>query len=207
MSLLRIGAVALAFLLGASLPVSAADPAATQIQSFYAALLDTMKHGPQLGMQGRYHSLESTVDATFNVPAMIGFIVGPSWSGLSDKDKEALTTAFRRMTIASYAANFSKFDGEQFQVDPNVQERGPDKIVQTTLTPKGDKPIPLIYRMRETPQGWKIIDVFLEGYVSELATRRSDFGATLATGGPSALVAKMDQLTSNLLNGSAKPTQ
>jgi phospholipid transport system substrate-binding protein len=207
MSLLRIGAIALALMLGAGLPARAADPAAAQIQTFYTALLDTMKRGPQLGMQGRFHALEAPVDSTFNVPVMIGFIVGPSWTALAEKDKQALTDSFRRMTIASYAANFSKFDGEQFQVDPAVQQRGPDKIVQTTLTPKGDKPIPLIYRMRETPQGWKIIDVFLEGYVSELATRRSDFGATLASGGPPALETKMDQLTNNLLNGSAKPTQ
>lgn len=206
MSFSKMGAAVLALLLGFVLPARAADPAAAQIQGFYGTLLETMKHGPQLGIEGRYHALEPAVDAAFNIPAMVGFIVGPGWSALADHDKDTLTAAFRRMTIASYAANFSKFDGEQFQVDPTVQERGPDKIVQTTLVPHGAKPVPLTYRMRETPQGWKVIDVFLEGYVSELATRRSDFGAMLASGGASALAAKMDQLTSNLLGG-AKPPQ
>src|ERR1700720_2748035 len=118
MSLLKTWAFALAVAFLASVPARAADPAADRIQSFYGSLLDTMKHGPQLGMQGRYHTLEPAVDATFDIPAMIQFIVGPGWSSMNDGDKSSLVAAFRRMTIASYAANFASFDGEQFNVDP-----------------------------------------------------------------------------------------
>ena len=199
---------ALAFaLVVMSVPARAADPAAERIQTFYNSLTDTMKKGPQLGMQGRFQSLEPAVDATFDIPAMIQFIVGSAWSGMKEGDKTALTAAFRRMTVANYAANFERYDGEQFNVDPNVQQRGPDKIVQTTLVPKGDKPIPLIYRMREASGGWKVIDVFLNGYVSELATRRSDFASTLASGGATALVAKMNQTSDGLLSGTTKSSK
>jgi phospholipid transport system substrate-binding protein len=110
------------------------------------------------------------------------------------------------MSVANYAGNFDKFSGERFDVDPNVQQRGPDKIVQTTLTPPGQKPIVFAYRMRQSGSTWKIIDVFLQGYVSELAMRRSDFGATLASGGPSALAKKINGIADNILAG-AKPTQ
>lgn len=204
MSAWRICAVAIVAALVFAAPAKAQDPAAGQIQSFYDSLLATMKRGPELGMQGRFRALEPAVDATFDLGAMMQFIVGPSWTSMGAQDKSALIAAFRRMTIANYAANFEKFSGEQFKVDPNVQQRGPDKIVQTTLVPVGDKPVPLIYRMRDTTGSWKVIDVFLEGYVSELATRRSDFASTLAGGGASALVAKLDQLTNNLLNGTTK---
>jgi phospholipid transport system substrate-binding protein len=204
MSLLKTWAFALAVAILASVPARAADPAADRIQSFYSSLLDTMKRGPQLGMQGRYHALEPAVDATFDIPAMIQFIVGPGWSSMNDSDKSSLVAAFRRMTIANYAANFTSFDGEQFNVDPQVQQRGPDRLVQTTLVPRGQKPVPLIYRMRESSGGWKIIDVFLNGYVSELAMRRSDFATTLAKGGAAALVAKMNQISDGLLSGATK---
>jgi phospholipid transport system substrate-binding protein len=196
--------VAVALALGLSAPASAADPAADRIQTFYNALLDTMKKGPQLGMQGRFRAMEPAVDAAYDLPAMIQFIVGPSWSSLAERDRTNLVAAFRRMTVANYAANFQKFGGEQFTVNPTVQQRGPDKVVLTTLVPVGDKPVPLTYRMRESGGSWKVIDVFLEGYVSELAMRRSDFAATLASGGAPALVARMDQLSNNLLNGGAK---
>ena len=208
MTILKTVALALAVALFGLVPARAADPGAERIQTFYNALLDTMKKGPQLGMQGRFQALEPAVDATFDIPAMIQFIVGPGWSGMKDSDKTNLIAAFRRMTVANYAANFARYDGEQFNVDPSVQQRGPDKIVQTTLAPKGDRPVPLIYRMRESPgSGWKVIDVFLNGYVSELATRRSDFAATLAGGGAAGLVAKMNQISDGLLSGAARATK
>jgi phospholipid transport system substrate-binding protein len=207
MSIWKTCAAALAFAFALSSAAAAQDPAAAKIQSFYNVLLDTMKRGPELGMQGRFRTLEPAVDAVFDIPAMIQYIVGSSWAAMSQPDKTALIEAFRRMTLANYAANFTKYDGEQFKVDPDVQQRGPDKLVQTTLVPRNDKPVPLIYRMRDTTGSWKIIDVFLEGYVSELATRRSDFASTLAGGGAPALVAKLDQLTNNLLNGTTKSSQ
>jgi phospholipid transport system substrate-binding protein len=204
MSVWKTCAAALAFALALSVPARAQDPGAEKIQGFYNVLLDTMKHGPELGMQGRVKALEPSIDATFDTAAMIQFIVGPSWANMSASDRSALATAFRRMTVASYAANFARFDGEQFNVDPNVQQRGPDRIVQTTLVPPGQKPVPLIYRMRDTTGSWKVIDVFLNGYVSELATRRSDFASMLTNGGATALIAKINTLTDGLLNGTAK---
>ena len=45
---------------------------------------------------------------------------------------------------------------------------------------------------------------FQVGYVSELAMRRSDFAATLASGGATALVAKMNQISDGLLSGATK---
>jgi phospholipid transport system substrate-binding protein len=61
--------------------------------------------------------------------------------------------------------------------------------------------------MREAAGGWKIIDVFLNGYVSELAMRRSDFASTLASGGAPALVAKMNQISDGLLSGATKSSK
>ncbi|MGH6890041.1 MAG: ABC transporter substrate-binding protein [Rhizomicrobium sp.] len=206
MSFWKTCAFAFACVVALAPPARAQDPAAQKVQSFYNTLLDTMKRGPQLGMQGRFRALEPAVDATFDIPAMIQFIVGPAWAGTSAKDKDALIAAFRRMTVANYAANFQRFDGEQFNVDPSVQQRGPDKLVQTTLVPLGQKPVPLIYRMRDTSGSWKVIDVFLNGYVSELAMRRSDFAETLTSGGAAGLVAKINRLSDNLLSGAAKST-
>lgn len=180
---------------------AASDPAARPIESFDTALLETMKHGPELGMRGRYQSMASAVDSTFDISAMIQFIVGPTWSSMSDADHSSLTDAFRRMTIASYASNFDSFHGQRFDIDPNVLTKSGDRFVQTTLVRESDKPVPLTYRMRAVGSGWKAIDVYLNGYVSELATRRSDFSATLANGGASALIKKINSIADDLMSG------
>jgi phospholipid transport system substrate-binding protein len=55
------------------------------------------------------------------------------------------------------------------------------------------------YRMRNDGGTWKIIDVYFQGTISQLTTRRSDFAAALASGGASALIAHMDAQTEKLL--------
>jgi phospholipid transport system substrate-binding protein len=180
---------------------TATDPAAQQVDTFYASLLETMKHGPQLGMQGRFKALLPAIDKAYDLTTMMQFIVGPTWSTMADADKTMLVAAFRRLTAADYASNFDKFNGERFEVEPNVMQRGTDKVVQSNLIPKGDKPVALIYRMRESSGSWKIIDVYLAGFVDQAALKRSDFASTLASGGPKALADKINSLTDSSLGG------
>ena len=205
MKLLRIVALSL-FAAVSAFPTpqalaAASDPAAHKIENFYATLVDTMKRGSSLGMKGRYQALAPAVDATFDIPTMIKFVVGPSWSSMSESDHKQLTEAFRRMTIADYANNFDSYDGERFDVDPNVQTKGGDVFVQTNLIPKADKPIPFIYRMRNSGGDWKAIDIYLNGYVDQLTTKRSDFASTLSSGGAPALVKKLNGLADTALAG------
>jgi phospholipid transport system substrate-binding protein len=171
-----------------------ADPAAAQIQSFYDTLLDTMKHGKALGINGRYEKLKPAVDQAYDLPLMTSLVVGSSWSTLSAGDQKDLIAAFERMTIANYASNFDDFSGEKFTVDPAVQTRGVDKVVMSKLI-AGGQTIPFNYRMRQSGGTWKIVDVYLNGFVSQLATKRSDFGATLSAGGASALIKKLNEVS------------
>jgi phospholipid transport system substrate-binding protein len=194
----------IAMALFASAPANAdtpADPAARQIAVFTDTLLDTMRQGKQLGITGRFNRLKPVVEQTFDIPTMTRLAVGPSWGSLSAADQQALTTAFERMTLANYARNFDGYNGEKFVIDPNVQTRNEDRIVQTTLVQTHDAPVPFIYRMRQNGGTWKVIDIFLNGYVSELATRRSDFAATIASGGSAALLKRINDLTDKLMAG------
>jgi phospholipid transport system substrate-binding protein len=181
---------------------AAGDPAARKIENFYATLLDTMKRGPSLGIKGRFDALAPAVDTTFDLPTMIKFVVGPTWSSISEADHKALTEAFRRMTIADYANNFDSYDGESFTVDPNVETKSGDRFVSTKLVPKSDKPIAFVYRMREFGGDWKAIDIYLSGYVDQLTVRRSDFASTLSSGGAPALIKKLNGLADTAMAGS-----
>ncbi len=104
------------------------------------------------------------------------------------------------MTVANYASNFDGYSGEKFVVDPTTQTRGQDRIVQSKLI-TGGKTIPFGYRMRQVGGTWKILDIYLNGYVSQLATQRSDFGATVAAGGAKGLEKKINALSDKLMGG------
>src|ERR1700742_4281880 len=87
----------------------AADPAVKTVQGFYDALLDTMKHGKELGLMGRYNKLKPAIEQAYDLPLMTSLAVGSTWSTLSASDQQALIAAFERMTIANYAKNFDSY--------------------------------------------------------------------------------------------------
>lgn len=174
----------------------AADPAQVPVQALCDKLVAVMKGGKQMGQQGRVAALGPTIDKVFDIPLMTRLTVGPGWTSLSSADQAALVAAFRRMTIAQYAANFDSYGGEKFVVEPKVEARGSDRLVRTRLVPASGQPEALAYRLRQSGGEWKIIDVFYRNAISQLATRRSDFARVLATGGAKALVRHLDDLAS-----------
>ncbi len=182
---------------------AAADPGARQIELFYAALIDTMKNGRELGVQGRYRQLAPAAEDTFDLGAMARLTVGPAWSTMSETDQKAITDAFGRLTFSNYAKNFAKFGGEQFVVDPMVKMRNEDKIIESKLVRPSRSAVPFNYRMHLVGDKWKVIDVYLNGYVSQVALRRADFSSTVASSGAAGLVKKIDEIVDKQMAGAS----
>ena len=172
----------------------AADPARGTVQTLDDGLLATMKAGKAAGVAGRSARIGPVVDRTFDIPLMTRLSVGSAWTGLAANDQTALVAAFRRLTVAQYARNFDGYSGETFTIAPQVEARGGDRLVRTTLKTAKGAPVALSYRLRQSGGGWRIIDVFYKNSISQLATRRSDFTSVLASGGAKGLVAHLDQL-------------
>ncbi len=194
---------AAAILAGFALPghsiAADADPAVTPIRAFYDALLATMKQADQLGVRGRYDKLAPLIRATFDLDAMTRIAVGPDWTAIPPEQQKALLDSFARMTIATYANRFNGYSGESFEVDPEVLSRNTGRIVRSRLLRPKEDPVTLNYLMRGSGDTWKIVDIYLSGTISELATQRSEFGAILKSGGPNALIESLRQQFDKLM--------
>jgi len=192
-----------ALLVALTLPADVAavevDPAVAPIRAFYDALLAAMKQADQLGVRGRYDKLAPVIRSTFDLPAMTRIAVGPEWTTIPPEQQAALTDHFSRMTIATYANRFDGWSGQSFEVDPEVLPRNNGRIVRTKLNRPKEEPVTLNYLMRGTGDSWKIVDIYLSGTISELATQRSEFGAILKSGGPAALIESLRQQIDKLM--------
>jgi phospholipid transport system substrate-binding protein len=190
-------------LVGLALParVQAAevDPAVVPIRAFYDALLAAMKQADQLGVRGRYDKLAPVIRSTFDLAAMTRIAVGPEWTAIPPEQQTALQDSFARMTIATYANRFDGYSGQSFEVDPEILSRNTGRIVRTKLLRPPDEPVTLNYLMRGTGDTWRIVDIYLSGTISELATQRSEFGAILKSGGPAALIESLRQQIDKLM--------
>ena len=160
-----------------------------------------MKQGRQLGMKGRYDNLAPVLFKTYDVPLMARIAVGPTWDTMQPLQQSRVVDAFSRMMVATYASRFDEFSGERFEILQTVEQPPADKIVRTRVTQSNGKVVSLNYLVRHGGAEWKVVDVFLDGTISELASRRAEFTAILKSGGPDALISSLRQQGDKLLAG------
>jgi len=186
--------VAAALALAPAARAAVLDPAASQIDALDSALVATMKAAKAESVEHRYRALDPAVERAYDFAAMTRYAVGPRWAAFTATQQQALIAALERLTVATYAQEISGYSGQRFELDPNVVTRGPDKVATTHLISPGEAPVTIAYRMREAGGVWKIIDVFYNGAISQLTTRRSDFTSLVDQGGAPALIAHLNAL-------------
>lgn len=183
----------------AAFAVPKAGASAQTVKDFYATLSSVMQQGDQLGFAGRYKKLAPAIKNAFNLPLMTRFAVGPVWMKATAGEQKQLISAFSDFSIATYASRFAKYDGEQFRVKGEKPAQGGGIIVETELQPKDGDAVTLNYLMRPDDSGaYKIVDVFLDGTISELATRRAEFSSIVRRDGIAALVNQLDEKSKQL---------
>ena len=171
--------------------ITPTDGPAAPIQALLDALLKSMKAGDSAPFPQRYKALAPAVEAAFDIPATLQAAVGPRWSSFTAAQQAPLLDAFRTFTIARYVENFDGFGGEKLEVLPGARQSGADQIIPTHIVPARGDTVRIDYVMRQTPQGWRAVDVLLNGTISQVAVQRSDFRALIASGGPEALTASL----------------
>ena len=172
------------------------------IQRLDDALLAAMKAGHSAPFEQRVAALAPVIEQTFDLDAVLAASIGPSWNALPDDQKTPLRAAFRRYTVASYAANFDSYTGQTFQIAPAVRNVGDaGLIVQTRIVPTNGSAAQLDYVMRNGPAGWKVVDVLADGSISRVAVQRSDFRHLLTSGGVPALMAGLQHKIASLSGG------
>jgi phospholipid transport system substrate-binding protein len=193
----RIALLGALMMVGCGYAAAAESPRAV-VEGFYGTLLETMKQAASLGFEGRYRKLEPAIERAYNLPLMTRLAVGPPWNTIAPPQQERLVQAFRRLTIATYASRFDGFDGERFEVRTESPAQSGGVLVESRLVlTKGD-PVDLNYLLREADGRWQIIDVFLSGAISELATRRAEFGTVLRRDGPDGLIGMLERKVAEL---------
>jgi phospholipid transport system substrate-binding protein len=196
----------LAVVIGAAIPARAAEDdqaVIAPIQRLVDGLLQVMKAGPATPFSKRFDMLEPVIVQTFDLPAILQESIGVSWAGLPPDQRNMLTAAFRRYTVATYVNGFDGFDGQKFLISPTTRAVGSEQVVQTKIVPRTGETHELDYVMRTGLSGWRAVDVLADGSISRVAVQRSDFRRLLARGGAQALVASLRNKSLDLSDGSS----
>jgi phospholipid transport system substrate-binding protein len=190
--------LALLFLGSISSSAQAESAAARRIETYYQQLMPTLRQAGQLGVRERDRRFAPAITSAFDIATMTRLATGPAWNSFSGAQQAAVREAFARFLVADYAHQVTDYSGESFVVDPqtSAETRGGGEIVKTKLLQPGGRTVQINYLVR----GGRVIDVYLNGTVSDLATRRDEFASILAGGGGAdALVKTLRERTESLL--------
>jgi phospholipid transport system substrate-binding protein len=181
------------------LPTWAQTPSAAvvKIQTYYQQLMPTIQQAGRLSVRERDRRFTPVFTAIFDIATMTRLAVGPAWKGFSAEQQAAVRDAFARFIVADYASQIKDYSGESFVVDPQTiaETRGGGEIVKTKLLQPDGRTVNINYLVR----GERVIDIYLNGTISDLAMRRDEFASIIASGGADALIKRLRERTENLL--------
>lgn len=178
---------------------AADDPAVQSVKTLYATFESALKGGTGQ-VEDRAAAIGPTLDATFDFPSMARVAVGPKWTGFTPEQQGALAEAFGRYFTATYATRLAQAAGGKFDVKPQSEARGANRVVQTEVANADGDASQVDFLVGAAS---KIQDVYLNGDVSEIASLRASFSEPLKAGGADELLKFLRNRTAGML--SAKP--
>jgi phospholipid transport system substrate-binding protein len=129
--------------------------------------------------------------------------VGTSWGGLTEAQRQQVTDSFGRYISAIYADRFDSYAGQKLQVT-GEQPQAAGLMVRSQIVKANGEPVKVDYMMRRNGEGWLISDIYLDGAISEVATRRSEFAAILRADGVDGLIAALNRKADMLTGTTAR---
>lgn len=188
-------------------PVHAEDRGASAIvKTFQASLLSAIKNAEKIGVKGRYDIIAPAIGNAFHLPLMAATATAPYWRASTSQQRKDLITAFHNMSATIVATLFNGYDGESFSVVRERRTRGPTVLVDTQISIPNDDPVNITYVAARIRDRWWLIDIIIEGGISEVKVRRNEYIALLKEGGLPRLTRELQAKSARLLtkNKSAK---
>ena len=169
------------------------------VATFQDSLVNVMKLADSLTVSQRFEKLEPTLDMAFHFQIMTQIAVGKHWSTTDHASRLKATQSFRRLSISTLATLFDGYSGEFFEHQRNMP--GPSKtiLVMTDLVKSDKKRIGIAYVTRKFKDVWRIMDVVLDGGISELKVKRSEYHQILKNEGVIGLIDLLDNKSNELL--------
>src|SRR6516164_9762486 len=173
------------------------------VKGLYDVLLTTMKNGRILGQSGRFTQLDPVIRRSFDIAAMARLSVGLSWAGLSEAQRQQMIESFARYISATYVDRFDSYAGQRLEVT-SEQPSSSGLMVHSQIIKASGEPVKVDYMMHRAGDNWLIADIYLDGAISEVATRRSEFSTILKNEGIDGLIAALNRKADMLTGTTAK---
>src|SRR6516165_7678874 len=136
--------------------------------------------------------------ADFDGPGIARFVLGRYWRSASEQEQQEFLKLFEDYVVFVYGTRLSNFSGEKFKVRGSRTDESGTIVSTDILSPSGEPPIKVDWRLISDNGAFKINDVVIEG-ISMMVTQRSEFASVIQRHGGQVggLLALMREKTNN----------
>jgi phospholipid transport system substrate-binding protein len=148
----------------------------------------------QLTQKDRAKEFHELLDKHFDMPRISRFVLGRHWKEATDPEKQHFLQLFEEYVVRSYAQSFSDFSGETVRVIGSRPEGETTTLVRSEIVRANGAPtVKIDWRVCKDDDGFKIVDVDVEG-VSMVVTQREQFSSEIErAGGVAGLNRELEQ--------------
>jgi len=129
----------------------------------------------------------------FDVETSARAVLGLHWRSATPEQRKRFVDAFYHSLLTNYGAALVDFTSDKLKIYPSNVEPGSDRAtVRTEIKRDNGDRVPVNYVMRKTAQGWKAVDVQIEG-ISYVKSYHDDFGAQIDQQGLEAVISRLEK--------------
>ncbi|MDD5033584.1 MAG: HpnM family protein [Methylococcaceae bacterium] len=172
------------------------------VDKLNGALIEVMKNAKQLGYKGRYKKLEPVVKETHEFDAIAQIALGSHWKALNDEQKRNFVDKLTDLSIATYAAQFNGYAGEEFKFESEQSMKSNRVTLRYMLTAPKEKPVKFEYILGQSEGVWTIINIVVDG-ISDLALKKAQYTSVMEREGFESLLNKLSQKITDYNNNNA----
>jgi phospholipid transport system substrate-binding protein len=116
--------------------------------------------------------------ADFDGPGIARFVLGRYWRSASEQEQQEFLRLFEDYVVFVYGTRLSNFGAETLKIRGSRTDESGTIVSTDIVSPNGDAPIKLDWRLITDHGSFKINDVIIEG-ISMLVTQRSEFASVI----------------------------
>ena len=116
--------------------------------------------------------------ADFDGPGIARFVLGRYWRSASEQEQQEYLKLFEDYVVFVYGTRLSNFNGETFKMLGSRTDESGTIVSTDIISPSGEAPIKVDWRLIADHGSFKINDVIIEG-ISMLVTQRSEFASVI----------------------------
>jgi len=134
--------------------------------------------GKKVPVTERLTRFRQLFQADFDGPGIARFVLGRYWRSASEEEQQEFLKLFEDYVVFVYGTRLSNFNGETFKVKGSRPEGNGVVVATDLISPSGEAPIKVDWRLVTDKGAFKINDVVIEG-ISMLVTQRSEFASVI----------------------------